>query len=536
MRQQPQTNDCFDDRAELHADLLLLVRGEHVDDAVDGLSRVRRVQGRKHEVPGFGDRQGGGDGVHVAHFADQHHVRVFAQRRAQRVGEAVRVVPDLALIDDRHLMKMQILDRIFHREDVPRHRRVDDVDHRCERGRLTGAGRTGDEHQTVRAHRKVRHHRRQVQAPERRHGRRNGAEHGADDATLAERVDTEAAEAFQAVREVKLEVLLKLFFLDVRQNAVDQALRIIRRQLGELGRRQAAVDAQHRRQTHAHVQVGCAAFNRHAHQLVHAQTKKIAYVCCHSLARFIIRDTKTGSHGKPRPLDSSQRTHLYLSASGPRSIVASVTQSRRGFESGALASSLSALEWTLRRAAVVCYMTPVTFPRYVPASNLSSFLLALKLAASGCAGGPECATRGGPSGCKSSAGSTGRGRQCSQCSGTPRGMPASCNPRASRGWIASTSVRLSEVSTNGRSSSAQKMMPQAEAMTAAATAPHAVLRSSIPMTGSWMRYMLYDARPIAISGFTLRTRFSQGTQPAAITKKNAVACQPHCVWPKNSHG
>ena len=76
---------------ELDADLPLLVRREHRDDAVDRLGRVERVQRREHEVPGLGGEQRGLDRLEVAHLADQDDVGVLAQRAAQRVRERLGV-------------------------------------------------------------------------------------------------------------------------------------------------------------------------------------------------------------------------------------------------------------------------------------------------------------------------------------------------------------------------------------------------------------------------------------------------------------
>ena len=52
-----------------------------------------------------------------------------------------------ALIDDRVVVPVQILDRILDRHDVRGARGVDVVDHRGERGALAAAGRAGDQHE-----------------------------------------------------------------------------------------------------------------------------------------------------------------------------------------------------------------------------------------------------------------------------------------------------------------------------------------------------------------------------------------------------
>ena len=87
-RQQRLGDDALEADRELHADLALLGGREDVDDAVDRLRRVLGVQRGEHEVAGFGRGQRGADRLHVAHLADEDHVRVLAQRGLQAEREA----------------------------------------------------------------------------------------------------------------------------------------------------------------------------------------------------------------------------------------------------------------------------------------------------------------------------------------------------------------------------------------------------------------------------------------------------------------
>ena len=72
---------------ELHAHLILLLGRERVDDAVDRLRRTLRVQRREDEMTGLGRGQRGRDRLEVAHFADENHVGVLAQRGAKSLAE-----------------------------------------------------------------------------------------------------------------------------------------------------------------------------------------------------------------------------------------------------------------------------------------------------------------------------------------------------------------------------------------------------------------------------------------------------------------
>ena len=112
------------------------MHGEHVHNAVHRLHRVHGVQGGEHKVPGFRRRDGKVDGFQVAHFPDQDHVRVLAQHVLERVGKAVGVHIQFALVDERHVVVVHKLGGVFHRHDVNGLGAVDLVDHRRQRGGL----------------------------------------------------------------------------------------------------------------------------------------------------------------------------------------------------------------------------------------------------------------------------------------------------------------------------------------------------------------------------------------------------------------
>ena len=146
---QGLTDDALQRRGQLGADLPLLVRREDVDDAVDGLRGILRVQGGEHQVAGLGGGQGDRDGLQVAELADEDHVRVLPQHVLERGAEAVGVRADLALVDQRLLVLVQELDRVLDGDDVVGAGAVDQVDERGERRRLAGTGRAGDEHEAA---------------------------------------------------------------------------------------------------------------------------------------------------------------------------------------------------------------------------------------------------------------------------------------------------------------------------------------------------------------------------------------------------
>ena len=121
------------------------------------------MQRAESQVAGFGDAQRRLDGFEVAHFADQHHVRVFTKRGAQSVGKALGVGVQFALVDHAVLVHVHELDRVLDGEDVFVALGVDLVDHGRQRRRLARSGRPGDQHQPARPVAQLADHRRQAQ-------------------------------------------------------------------------------------------------------------------------------------------------------------------------------------------------------------------------------------------------------------------------------------------------------------------------------------------------------------------------------------
>ena len=134
---------------EHHADLLLPVGRELIDERSIGARRGRRVQRAEHQVTGLRRLDRDRDRLEITQLADQHDVRVFAQRRAQRVLERVGVHTDLALRDQALLVLMDELDRVFDGDDVVGARAVDEVDQRAERRGLARPGRPRDQHEPL---------------------------------------------------------------------------------------------------------------------------------------------------------------------------------------------------------------------------------------------------------------------------------------------------------------------------------------------------------------------------------------------------
>ena len=187
---------------ELDADLLLLIRGKRVDDAVHRTGRASRVQSREYQVAGLGRRDGRLHRLQIAHLANQDHVRVLAQHALERLAEGGHVHADLALVDDALAVLVEVLDGVLHRDDVQTRAPVDYVDHGGQRRGLPRAGRPGDEDQSARDVDQLVHDRRQADLLHRADAVGDQPRHDADRAFLQKQAHAEACVLAEGQREV----------------------------------------------------------------------------------------------------------------------------------------------------------------------------------------------------------------------------------------------------------------------------------------------------------------------------------------------
>ena len=240
------------------ANHVLLGRRKHIDHAIDRLGGGTGVQGAEHQMPGFGGRQRQTDRLQIAHFADQDDIRILTQCRAQCFIEAERIAMHLPLVDQALLGLVHEFDRILDCEDVPVVVFVDVVDDRRQRGRLAGAGRSGDQHHATRELGDVLEDRRTFEIFQRHDLAGNRAKHRAGAARLGEGIDAETRKPRNLEREVGLEELVVVLALLVVHDVVDHAVHLLvlhRRQVDALD---VAVDTNHRLDPGRQMQIGCA--------------------------------------------------------------------------------------------------------------------------------------------------------------------------------------------------------------------------------------------------------------------------------------
>src|SRR5580658_4799143 len=116
-------------------------RGKNIEDAGDGLRGIVCVDGRQHEVPGFGSGERCSHGFAITHFSYQDYVGILTQYRAYRLRERRSVMANLDLLNDRGAVCMLILDRVFDGDDVIAAPGIDQVELRSKgRGFATARG------------------------------------------------------------------------------------------------------------------------------------------------------------------------------------------------------------------------------------------------------------------------------------------------------------------------------------------------------------------------------------------------------------
>ena len=130
-------------------DLLLLLRWEHVVDAVDGLRRPDGVHRREDQDAHLGGGQYEPDRLQLPQLPHQEYVRIFSQRGPEPRLEAREVHVHRALVDQRLSAVVHELGGIFQHDDVLRIGPIDDVDEGRESRRLTGAGGSRDQDETL---------------------------------------------------------------------------------------------------------------------------------------------------------------------------------------------------------------------------------------------------------------------------------------------------------------------------------------------------------------------------------------------------
>ena len=222
----------------------------------------------EYQVTGLCSRDGGLDGLEVAHFTNEDNIGVLTESGADAFGEGGDVVVDFPLCHHATLMGVVILDGILNRDDVTILVLVDPVDHRSEGRGLTGTGRTRHQDKPARTAQEVLNHRRQAELLEREDCRGNEAQDHAEHAFTAVDVDAETGLLVERETEVTAAIALEALDLLGGRNGAHQGLSILARERGAFNRDHTTTDAETRRPADVQVQVGSAILNHGFQELV----------------------------------------------------------------------------------------------------------------------------------------------------------------------------------------------------------------------------------------------------------------------------
>src|SRR5487761_2326709 len=105
-------------RCKLSSDLALLMRRKNVYNTVNCLRCVLSMECGEDKVARFCCSQRNRNGLKVAKFADENHIRVLAKYMLERSSETMSVRTYFTLVDDGLLVVMQKFNWVFDRDDV----------------------------------------------------------------------------------------------------------------------------------------------------------------------------------------------------------------------------------------------------------------------------------------------------------------------------------------------------------------------------------------------------------------------------------
>lgn len=258
-------DDGFERSGELNLDLRLLFGGENVDDSIYRLGGVVRVKGGEHKVSCLGDGQCCMYRLDVTHLTDHDNIWVLSETGAECVRETGNIDAQLSLVDDSHLVFVDIFDRVLDGQDVNGSIGVDPVDHGGKGCRLSGTGRSSEEDEALMPLDHLRAICGQSEIVECGDVERYPAQRQCHRAPLHEQVPPESRGIIPTEREIDCEVGLHALHQLLREHRVGKPFYVSCLQGGPVGDRpKTPVDADERPGSHSQMQIG----SLHREQLI----------------------------------------------------------------------------------------------------------------------------------------------------------------------------------------------------------------------------------------------------------------------------
>ena len=260
-RYQLLRHHCPQVQRQIHPDLIVPVAGEEVNNSVQRLVCVVRVQRTQTQVAGLCERYRVFHGLARANLTNHDHVRCLAQCIFQRDFEAVRIHPNFALRDDAAFVLVNEFDGIFDADDVAGGIFVAMTDHCSQRGRFTGTCRADKNDQAAPRHREFFNDGRQPEVGDERNVDLDAAQHHAGEVTLLKCAHPEASEAARVDGKITFVGAFKVLLLIRVHHTEYHFFGLLRREARLARGEKLAVDLQHRRFTRRDEQIRSTLLN-----------------------------------------------------------------------------------------------------------------------------------------------------------------------------------------------------------------------------------------------------------------------------------
>ena len=111
-------NNSLQYHGQLDGNLSLLGWFEYIYDTTDRVCCSGGVKTGEDEMSGFGSSHGSLNRLVITHFTKENHIRALAQGSTQGNQITLRIGADFSLTDNAFVMPVQVLKRIFQRNDM----------------------------------------------------------------------------------------------------------------------------------------------------------------------------------------------------------------------------------------------------------------------------------------------------------------------------------------------------------------------------------------------------------------------------------
>ena len=156
-------------------------------------------------------RDRSGDCLEVTHLSNKDHIRVFTECRTESFTVAGGVTSDLSLVHYGFIMSVQILNRIFQRNNMVRIFLVDDMNQGCKCRGLTASGRPCHKNQASLTGGHIDYFLRDSESTRLRDFKRQTPHNRSICSSLLKYIDTKTSHTGNGIGEIYLPVFVEFF-------------------------------------------------------------------------------------------------------------------------------------------------------------------------------------------------------------------------------------------------------------------------------------------------------------------------------------